>query len=223
MAEDSSSQVNLLINSPKAMLGTDPSTGTIVSIDESNSDVQPILIDDRTMVPARFIAESMGAEVGWNGDTQEVTVSTDQHKVVIVIDQTTYTVDGEQKEMDVPAQIVNDRTLVPLRVVSEGLGYHVYWFGDNQLVQVGGDQMTEEQAQAIEKALWPDGVLGKVRVSSDFSITNRAGVYTQADPNVWYYYTSKRPEPHNTGSYVVIINGEKFQVDFIFILEEIPR
>ena len=101
----------------------------------------PVMEEDRMLVPMRFLFEQMGAEVNWDENTQTATatvpVSTDAQlrtlgaetakSVTFAIDDTTATVNGSTAEMDVPARLVNDKTMVPLRFLSENLGCTVDW------------------------------------------------------------------------------------------------
>lgn len=92
-------------------------------------DVPPMIINNRTMVPFRFIGEAFGAQVEWFGETRTVLVRLDDKEVRLVIGQT-------GPGLDVPAQIVNDRTMVPLRYISESLGADVQWFPESRSVEI---------------------------------------------------------------------------------------
>lgn len=110
--------------------------GTKYQIDENNEEVTPMLVNDRTMVPVRFIAERYEATVGWDDPTQTVTIELGGKTIKMVIDELKYTVDGEEKALDVPAQLINERTMVPVRVISEAFDKTVFWDGDNNLIIV---------------------------------------------------------------------------------------
>ena len=90
-------------------------------------DVPAMIIDDRTLTPARFVAEALGAKVEWDDETRTVTITKDEYKIVLVIDSNIAEINGEQVEIDVPAQIIDDRTLTPARLVAEALGAVVSW------------------------------------------------------------------------------------------------
>ncbi|MDI9449250.1 MAG: copper amine oxidase N-terminal domain-containing protein [Pelotomaculaceae bacterium] len=98
-------------------------------------DVPPIIENDRTLVPLRVIFEALGAGVEWDGATQTVRAERDGTIIKLVIGGKAY-VNDQPVELDVPAKIVNDRTLVPLRFVSEALGCRVEWFGDSMTVSI---------------------------------------------------------------------------------------
>lgn len=97
-------------------------------------DVPPQIINGRTMVPVRKIFESLGAEVNWDGETRTVTAKTEERIVVMQIDNTVISVNSTEIVLDVPPMIVNDRTLVPVRAASEGLGAVVQWRDETKTV-----------------------------------------------------------------------------------------
>lgn len=98
----------------------------VKAIDGENNKIMPFIEDNRTMVPIRFIAESLGAEVEWNEEEQKVTIKGETN-VELVIGENSITVNGEKKETDAAAKIIGGRTFVPLRSVSEGLNKAVHW------------------------------------------------------------------------------------------------
>jgi len=101
-------------------------------------DGQPIIENDRTLVPVRFIAEALGYEVDWIQETKTVTINNGQ--ILLPIGSKAATVNGQQVAIDVPAKlIVTDgmtRTYVPLRFVSETLNCTVDWFHANRSIVV---------------------------------------------------------------------------------------
>lgn len=84
---------------------------------------------DRTMLPVRFVAESLGATVGWNGATSTVTVTAEDTVLEIVIGSAAAKVNGKAVTLDAPAFIENSRTYLPVRFVAENLGATVEWDG----------------------------------------------------------------------------------------------
>ena len=88
-------------------------------------DAAPYVANDRTYVPFRALGEAIGAEVEWDNDARTVTYTLGKTEVVMTIGETTYTVNGEEKTMDVAPEITNDRTYVPVRFVGEALGFKV--------------------------------------------------------------------------------------------------
>ena len=87
----------------------------------------PVIENDRTLIPMRFLFEQMGADVSWDETTNTATVSKASDVVSFSIDNLTATVNAQPKTMDVPARLINDKTYIPLRFLSEELGYTVEW------------------------------------------------------------------------------------------------
>lgn len=103
--------------------------------EKAANDVAPKIVKSRTMLPARFVAEKLGATVEWNEEKQEVTIKSDDVTIVITIGAETALVNDKEVELDSPAFIENDRTYTPIRFISENLGATVNWNGaTNQVV-----------------------------------------------------------------------------------------
>ena len=90
-------------------------------------DVAPQMINGRTMVPFRAIFEALGASVDWNQETKTVTSVLGDKTVKLTIDSNIMYVNDTEIELDVAAEIINDRTLVPVRAVSEAFECDVNW------------------------------------------------------------------------------------------------
>ena len=99
-------------------------------------DVAPRIIDGRVLVPFRVIVEALGAEVGWNESTQTVSATRGGTVITMPIGSTTPTVNGQIVAIDVPATIIDGRTLIPVRFISESLGVDVDWNGATQTVSI---------------------------------------------------------------------------------------
>ena len=99
--------------------------------------------NDITMVPLRFITEELGAEVQWNHDTKEITISKDDNVITLQIGNinAVSVANGETKasELLAPPVIVNDITLVPLRFVSENMGASVEYIAPTRQVLISDD------------------------------------------------------------------------------------
>ena len=97
-------------------------------------DQPPVLYRDRTMVPLRAIFEALGAQVGWNAETETAYGTKDGITVTAAIGNTNIFKNDEIIPFDVPSIIVNDRTLVPARAVAESFGCKVEWDGATNTV-----------------------------------------------------------------------------------------
>lgn len=88
---------------------------------------KPASVNGRVLVPLRGVFEQMGAFVQWVPQSQTVTAASGSTNIGLVIGSTTAMVNGKAMTLDVPAQLVNGRTMVPLRFLSEALGAQVLW------------------------------------------------------------------------------------------------
>lgn len=109
-------------------------TEAIVWNEAKSNDVAPIIRNDRTMLPARFVTENLGAVVSWIGEEQKVLITKDDLKIEIYIDSNKAYVNGEEVILDSPAFIENDRTYTPVRFIAETLDVTVDWDEETQQV-----------------------------------------------------------------------------------------
>lgn len=99
-------------------------------------DVAPFSDSGRTLVPLRGVMEQFGAKVDWDAASKRVTVSLGGRKVVLTVGSREALVNGQAVQLDVPAKVVNGRTMIPLRFVSENIGMKVTWEAKTQSVTI---------------------------------------------------------------------------------------
>ena len=107
----------------------------------------PILLNNYTLVPAREVFENLGADVEWMPASRQVYIYHENTTVVIDINSTTALVDNEEREMDIPAKIINNKTMIPLRFVSQAINKQVGWDNDTRTASVK-DRAPEEKTTA---------------------------------------------------------------------------
>lgn len=98
--------------------------------------VQPLISDDRLLVPIRSIAQSLDAGVTWDGQRGRVVLTRGRREVVLEIGSRIAWVNGEEVQLDVPPKIFNGRALVPARIISEAFGFAVSWDSDARAVYI---------------------------------------------------------------------------------------
>lgn len=81
----------------------------------------------RTMVPLRALGDSIGAEISWDGTAKKVVYTKDGKQVVLWLGRAEVSVNGQTLPTDCAPELRNDRVMVPLRVVTENLGFHLSW------------------------------------------------------------------------------------------------
>lgn len=103
-------------------------------------DVAPMIVKNRTMLPARFVAEALGATVEWyETEPEKVRITKDDIEIIIWLDSETAYVNGEEYNLDSPAFLYNDRTFVPVRFIAEELGARVDWEeGEEKVIIIPG-------------------------------------------------------------------------------------
>ncbi|EOD01110.1 stalk domain-containing protein [Caldisalinibacter kiritimatiensis] len=125
--------LNLLIIKPiYAQLPND--IKVTIDGEEVEFDVPPTIINGRTLVPVRAIFETLGAKVKWDGETRTVIGTKGDISINLQIDNTNVMVNDKIIELDVPATIIDGRTLVPARFVADSLGAQVGWNGETRTV-----------------------------------------------------------------------------------------
>lgn len=123
---DAGTTIQLTIGSDKMYKGDE-----VITLD-----VPAQVQNDRTLVPLRAIFEGLGATVDWDEETQTVTSVRNDITITLTIGSNILYRNGEAIQLDVPAQKLNDRTLVPIRAISESFGCTVDWDEEAQLVTV---------------------------------------------------------------------------------------
>lgn len=93
------------------------------------SDQQPVNKDGSILAPVKAIFEALGAAVTWDDTTKSVTAVKADTTIQLTIGSRVAYVNGESVALEVPASIIGDRTLVPIRFISEGLHLNVDWNG----------------------------------------------------------------------------------------------
>lgn len=119
--------------------------GINVTIDSNplTFDVEPQIMNGRTMVPMRAIFEALGASVDWDDGTKTVTAVRGSDVIKSTIGYNVIDVNGQGIEIDSAPIIKDGRTLVPVRFISESLGYRVKWEGATSSVHIISDDILE--------------------------------------------------------------------------------
>lgn len=102
-------------------------------------DAQPKIINGSTLVPIRAINTALKGETKWNQSTQQVEILKDGYKITLVIGKNSALVNGKVVKLIAPAQVISNRTYVPLRFISEYLGHDVKWDSASQRILIDTD------------------------------------------------------------------------------------
>lgn len=145
------------------------------------TDAQPQIINDRVMIPFRSVLEDMGAQVNYDDASRTVTAVRGDITINFSLDSNVIDItDGDNKsqlEMDVPMAVVNDRTLVPIRFMSNAFGMNVGWESDMKTVVIFDGESYINKLKALPnmgkmltmKSTVPVIQNGAFTISADFS------------------------------------------------------
>ncbi len=101
-----------------------------------HSDSPPIIADGRTLVSARAVFEAMGGTVTWSEIDREVSITFNDVEVNLKIGSRKVSINGNEKSLDVPAKIIKNRTMIPIRFVAEAAGCKVTWDEKTRVVAI---------------------------------------------------------------------------------------
>ena len=128
------------IAAPIAVYANDEIRVTVDGMPVTFAQQAPVIVENRTLVPVRGVFEQLGFVVTWNPNTRTATLTRSDYTIVITIGSNVFTTNGTRHTLDVPAQIINDATMLPLRAVLESIGYRLDWVPATHTVLI----MTED-------------------------------------------------------------------------------
>lgn len=115
-----------------------------------STDAPPYILKKQgvTMVPLRFIATAFGAETEWDKQAKQVTIRTPDKTMLLTIGKSEVQINDQTKMLQVPAELRNNYTMVPLRFVSENLGVDVIWNANQKTVMIYSKKEQLEELRA---------------------------------------------------------------------------
>jgi len=125
---------------PLAVYASDEIRVTVDGTQVNFAQQSPVIVENRTLVPVRGVFEQLGFVVTWNDTTRAATLTRSDYTIVITIGSNIFTTNGTRHTLDVPAQIINGATMLPLRAVLESIGYRLDWIPATRTVLI----MTED-------------------------------------------------------------------------------
>ena len=123
--------------------------GNIVSFPNQ----QPVVVEGRTLIPLRGVFDNMGYSIDWDGETKTVTLKKNSDTLKIAIGQASIDVNGASTAIDVPAQIINGSTMLPLRAIATATGAEVLWDADSKTATILDDSMAKNMPDEVQVLL----------------------------------------------------------------------
>ena len=99
-------------------------------------DQNPVIIEGHTLVPVRAVFEQAGATVTWDQPTQTATITKDEYIVTIKYGDSVMYKNGQSIELEQPADVINNRTMIPVRAIAEAMDFAVTWDGHHSLILI---------------------------------------------------------------------------------------
>ena len=99
-------------------------------------DVAPMVDNDRTYLPVRVISEALGSSVEWEEGKKEIVIRSEEAIIKMWIGKSVINVNGKDISVDVAPILINNRTLIPIRFISEHLNCNVAWDQEKQQVRI---------------------------------------------------------------------------------------
>lgn len=185
-------------------------------------DVQPQVVDGRTMVPMRKIFESLGAVVTWDGSSQTVTGKKGDTIVNVSVNSKVLFKNGVPKTLDVAPMIVEGRTLVPTRAIAESFDCSVEWIAETQTVKIStngisGSEKIKLSASEIADRVSPSVFYIEVYDENAYPVATGSGFFISADGVA---VTNYHVIEGTASAQITTINGSKFNVSSIIAYDE---
>lgn len=166
-------------------------------------DVPPTVVSGRTLVPLRAIFEALGADVAWDNATNTATATRAGKTVSISIGSQTAYVDGAARTLDVPAQMIQNRTMVPSRFVSEAFDAKVAWDGATETVYISttGAEPVTPQTQPTQPSKPVETAPAQPAATGHKIYVTKSGKRYHYDPNCngGTYYESTLADAQKRG------------------------
>jgi hypothetical protein len=178
------------------------------------ADQAPALIDGRTLVPVRGVFEHLGFEVDWDANTSSAILSCEDFEVIITVGSDIFTTNGARRTLEVPAQSIGGRTMLPIRAVLESVGYAVSWDGATQSVLVSTADAENSQVD-FERILEFDTAQVRIVLPHDMNVADsRSHPLPFTDRT--YDFTLASPDGVSHASVTVarVIDGQTLSEEF---------
>jgi len=179
-------------------------------------DVQPIIQEGRTLTPLRVVFEELEMNVTWNDETKTVTAQKEGIEIILPVYQKIAYKNNEEMVLDVPATIIDGRTLVPLRFVAESLGMIVEWDGTTRTVLISDipenieeviePEIIEEATSTVESTKM--NIKGITMGMTETEITDVLGNPNRKDPSKYGFPWNIYNADYSSYMQIGIENGQ---------------
>ncbi len=115
-------------------------------------DVAPYNPDGVTLIPVRGVLDQLGANLQWIPAKRQVAINGENNQIILTLDSNTALVNNVPVTMDRAARSIHNRTMIPLRFLSENMGYYVKWYATENKIEIIKQTVAIVNGQAISRA-----------------------------------------------------------------------
>lgn len=106
---------------------------------------KPVMLNNTVFVPVRSIFEHLGATVDWINETETVRIKMDKIIITMQKDSNKTHVNDKEHLLKQAVTVINNNTMIPLRFISETLGYNVIWDGSDKSITISNEGLTDKE------------------------------------------------------------------------------
>lgn len=185
-------------------------------VDEGKG-TKPIVANGRTLLPIRALIEELGGKLDWSGEEQKITLLLNDSKIELWIDKNKAVVNGNEKILDVPPTIINERTMLPLRFVADNLGLILDWEASTHTITISYGSKSNLSNDSIRTKWYEQEYtqpvsdqFGKIYGSVKY-IDSGIG-FTINYPLSWGKPKITESEKHSYGTYTTFYKSDNTQI-----------
>ena len=185
------------------------------------TDQQPVIIEGRTLVPIRDVFEYMGFGIEWLPTVRRAVLTRENLLIVIEVDNDVFAINGRHYHLDVPAQLIEGRVMVPLRAVLENVGYNLDWDDNTNTVVITTGADTIVIPEGVNAVRFPFDVVEQNAAAFQNILNNAAQQAinrdrTPVEPTEWRFlwlaYTNIQVEGNSNTFTLGNAERERLQV-----------
>ncbi|WP_102346015.1 stalk domain-containing protein [Bacillus sp. Marseille-P3661] len=139
---DTNGEIALLVGNNQSIVA-----GKKVAIDPLDKNIKPIIKNNRTLIPIRFVSERFGASVDWDNETRIISIQVDHNQLKMTVGISEIDKNGKITNLDVAPEILNDRTYLPIRAVTEAMGKEILY--KNGLIIISDQEKTYNEDDLV--------------------------------------------------------------------------
>lgn len=177
----------------------------------------PVIVEGRTLIPLRGVFEKLGYEITWESETKTASFVKSDTVVNVTVNSPEFTVNGEVKTLDVPAQIINGSMMLPLRAIGEAAGLEVDWDSNTKTVDLKSE-VVDAGSEDVEFKF--DSESGKATVTPKTDVTETTTEETTEAKKTPVKLDLTNEEKSAAENYVLYSETAIFSVMYMNVISE---